>query len=106
MAGRGRGRGRRGGHNSIINSIATDLGTTPNKLRKTNNQNYEPQPTYPNFIIPRPSHLHLDEANMVKYYKNLRNRIKDETPFYITVKKRAAEDDEDDGPFMKNLYDG
>jgi len=33
---------------------------------------------------------------MVKYYKNIRNKIAEETPFYITTRKRPAEE-EDDG---------
>jgi hypothetical protein len=103
MAGRGRGRGRRGGQSAFIASIATELGTTPVKLRKSNNQSYEPQPTFPKFILPRPSLLSQEETNMVKYYKSLRNKIKEETPFYITVRKRPAENEEDDGS-IPNIF--
>jgi hypothetical protein len=97
MAERGRGgRGRRGGRNTFLNSLAQDMNTTPAKLRKAN-LGYQPEPTFPDFLVPRPSKLSQDETNMVKYYKNLRNRILDDTPFYITVRKRPVDDDDDDG---------
>jgi hypothetical protein len=40
--------------------------------------------------------LSVDETAMVKYYKNIRNKILEETPFYVTTTKRPIED-EDDG---------
>lgn len=97
MAERGRGgRGRRGGRNTFLNSLAHDMHTTPAQLRKAN-LGYQPEPTFPDFLVPRPSKLSQDEANTVKYYKNLRNRILEDTPFYIAVRKRPADNDEDDG---------
>ena len=33
----------------------------------------------------------------MKYYKSLRNKILEETPFYVLGAKRAVKDDEDDG---------
>jgi hypothetical protein len=52
---------------------------------------------FPNFLVPRPTKLTLEEAAVVRYYKSLRNRIVEETPFYVTGMKRPAVDDEDDG---------
>jgi hypothetical protein len=92
--GRGGGRGGRGGTN--LNMMAQRLGTTSTALRSMGSFKFDPEPTYPNFLVPRPTKLSVDETTMVKYYKNLRNKILEETPFYITGKKRPA-DDEDDG---------
>jgi DNA-directed RNA polymerase III subunit Rpc31 len=92
--GRG-GRGRRGGRN-IATVLAQQLGTTATALRKAVKAGYEPEPTFPNFLVPRPTKLTQDETTTVKYYKNMRNKIVEETPFYITGRKRPA-DDEDDG---------
>ena len=97
MSGRGRGgRGRRGGNHTFVNAVAKDMKISPSKLRKTN-QSYEPEPSYPKYMLPRPTRLHGDEASSVRYYQALRTKILEETPFYITVRKRPAEDDEDDG---------
>jgi len=90
------GRGRRGGRGSNMNVLAARLGTTVTNLR-TIKAVYEPEPTFPDFLVPRPTKLSQEEMNAVKYYKNLRNKILEETPFYITGKKRVAEDDDDDG---------
>lgn len=98
----GRGRGRRGANHNLIKGLAKDLNTTTNKLLTTD-VSYEPKPAYPKFSLPRPTHLTRDEVNMVKHYKTLRTKIQEETPFYITVRKRAAEDEEDDG-FGTSLY--
>ena len=91
----GRGRGRRGGRSAFLTKMAQDLNMNPSKL-KAMNIDYEPEKRFPDFIVPRPTKLSQDETNMVKYYKNLRKKILEETPFYITPKKRLA-DDEDDG---------
>ena len=99
MTGRGRGRGgrgRRGASYTLIKDLSKELHTTPNKLR-IGDVSYEPEPTFPKFILPRPTRLTQDEVNMVKYYKTLRTKIREETPFYITVRKRPVEDEEDDG---------
>ena len=97
MSGRGRGgRGRRGGGLTFVNAVAKDMKISPNKLRKTN-QSYEPEPTYPKFLLARPTHLHRDEVSAVRYYQTLRTKILEETPFYIAVRKRPADNDEDDG---------
>lgn len=77
-----------------MNILAARLGTTVTNLR-TIKAVYEPEPTFPDFLVPRPTKLSQEEMNAVKYYKNLRNKILEETPFYITGKKRAAEDDDD-----------
>jgi hypothetical protein len=95
MIERGRGRGSgRGGTN--MNMMAQRLGTTSASLRNMGSLKFDPEPTYPDFLIPRPTKLTLDETTMVKYYKNIRNKILEETPFYITTTKRPLED-EDDG---------
>jgi hypothetical protein len=91
--GRG-GRGRRGGRGSNMGVLAQRLGTTIGNLRNMKTD-YEPEPTFPNFLVPRPTKLSQDEINAVKYYKNLRNKILEETPFYVLGKKRPAEDDDD-----------
>jgi hypothetical protein len=99
MAARGgRGRGGRGGRgrNTLLGSIATSLDTTPAKLWKRD-VTYEPEATYPAFTLPRPTKLTAEEVSTIKYYKGLQNKILEETPFYITVRKRPAENDEDDG---------
>jgi hypothetical protein len=94
--GRG-GRGRRGGPGSTMGVLAQRLGTTVTNLRSIKAV-YEPEPTFPNFLVPRPTKLSQEETNAVKYYKNLRNKILEETPFHITGKKRVADDDDhDDG---------
>jgi len=105
MAERGRGRGggrggRRGGGgggaSSAMNLMAQRLGTTALALRQMKTQ-FDPEPMFPNFLVPRPTKLTLEEAAVVRYYKSLRNRILEETPFYVTGMKRPAVDDEDDG---------
>ena len=105
MAERGRGRGggrggRRGGGgggaSSAMNLMAQRLGTTALALRQMKTQ-FDPEPMFPNFLVPRPTKLTLEEAAVVRYYKSLRNRIVEETPFYVTGMKRPAVDDEDDG---------
>jgi hypothetical protein len=96
MTERGRGRGRRGGRTSFLSTIAKEMNTTPSKLWKMN-PGYEPEPTFPHFTIPRPTKLSQEETNAVKYYKNLHRKIMEETPFYVGPRKRAAEEDEDDG---------
>jgi len=97
--GRGRGgRGRRGGAPSSMTIMAQRLGTTTSNLRSLQTK-FEPEPTFPTFLVPRPTKLSQDEINMVKYYKNIRNKILEETPFYVIGKKRPA-DDEDDGIAM------
>ena len=92
------GRGRRGGasRTSFLSGIAQQMDTTPNKLWKRD-VGYEPDPLFPPFLLPRPTKLTPQEASAVKYYKGIRNKILEETPFYVTLKKRPAEDDEDDG---------
>lgn len=57
---------------------------------------YEPQPLFPPYWVPRPTKLKTDEINAVRYYKNIRNKILEETPYYITVRKRSGEQDEED----------
>jgi hypothetical protein len=53
---------------------------------------------FPNFLVPRPTKLTQEEIGMVRYYKSVRNKILEETPFYITGMKRSVPvDDEDDG---------
>jgi hypothetical protein len=95
MAERGGGRGgRRGGRGSNMGILAQRLGTTVGNLRSMK-ATYEPEPTFPAFVVPRPTKLSQEETNAVKYYKNLRNIILEETPFYITGDKRAAEDNDD-----------
>jgi hypothetical protein len=98
-AGRG-GRGRRGGASSSINLMAQRLGTTSLALRQMKTQ-FDPEPTFPNFLIPRATKLTREEVSMVKYYKSVRNKILEETPFYVTGMKRPA-DDEDDGTSSPN----
>jgi hypothetical protein len=95
MAGRGRGRGR-GGRNTALESMAREMNITPAKL-KNMNFDYEPEKTFPDFILPRATKLSEEETTVVKIYKNLRRRIMDETPFYIVPRKRAVDDPEDDG---------
>ena len=96
--GRG-GRGRRGGRTSFLSGIAQQMDTTPNKLWKRD-VGYEPDPTFPQFMLPRPTKLTPEETSSVKYYKGMRNKILEETPFYVNWKKRPAEDDEDDGTWV------
>ena len=92
--GRG-GRGRRGGR-TFLSRTAQSLDINPAQLRKMQLA-YEPEPMFPKFHIPRPTKLTPEESNAVKYYRSLRTRILEDTPFYITTRKRPAEDDEDDG---------
>jgi len=93
--GRGRGGGRgRGRGASTIGIIAQKLNTSIRSLRDIRSTT-EPQPLFPPFIIPRPTKLSKEETDMVKYYKNIRTKIIEETPFYIVGKKRPAEDDDD-----------
>jgi hypothetical protein len=77
-----------------MNVLAARLGTTVTSLRSIKAV-YEPEPTFPDFLVPRLTKLSQEETNTVKYYKNLQNKILEETPFYVTGKKRAAEDDDD-----------
>lgn len=80
-----------------MNLMAQRLGTTTLALRQMKTQ-FDPEPTFPNFLVPRPTKLTRDEVGMVKYYKSVRNKILEETPFYVAGMKRAAvADDEDDG---------
>jgi hypothetical protein len=100
--GRGRGRGGGGGATSSMNLMAQRLGTTAVALRQMKTQ-FDPEPMFPNFLVPRPTKLTQEEIGMVKYYKSVRNKILEETPFYITGMKRPVPvDDEDDG--MHYLY--
>jgi len=101
----GRGGGRGGGRsrgrakkNPLLDMIPTaDLGIPGNKRGKAQDKsNYDPQPTFPKFTVPRPAKLKQEEINVVRYYKSLRTKIQDETPFYIMVRKRGFEEDEDD----------
>jgi len=101
----GRGGGRGGGRsrgrakkNPLLDMIPTaDLGIPGNKRGKAQDKsNYDPQPTFPKFTVPRPAKLKQDEINVVRYYKSLRTKIQDETPFYVMVRKRGFEEDEDD----------
>ena len=103
MAERGRGRGGRGRGRgaTTIGIIAQKLNTSISSLREIRSTT-EPQPLFPPFIVPRPTKLSKDEVDMVKYYKSIRTKIHDETPFYITGKKRPAED-EDDGNRSEGL---
>jgi DNA-directed RNA polymerase III subunit Rpc31 len=96
--GRGRGGGGRGGRGrgaTTIGIIAQKLNTSIGSLRQIRAAT-EPQPLFPSYIMPRPTKLSKEEVDMVKYYRNIRNKIAEETPFYITPRKRPA-DDEDDG---------
>jgi DNA-directed RNA polymerase III subunit Rpc31 len=95
--GRGAGRGRRGGGNASIIAIAQKMGTTATEIRKNVKASYEPEPLFPAHLVPRPTKLSQDEIDMVKYYRGLRTRILEDTPFYIIPKKRQIDDDEDDG---------
>jgi hypothetical protein len=96
MVEQGRGRGRGGGRGGTnMNMMAQRLGTTSTTLRNMSLK-FDPEPTYPDFLIPRPTKLTLHETTMVKYYKNIRNKILEDTPFYIITTKRPIED-EDDG---------
>src|SRR5271170_375337 len=101
----GRGRGRGGSRTSFLSGIAQQMDTTPNKLWKRD-VGYEPDPTFPNFLLPRPTKLTPEEVSTVKYYKGIRNKILEETPFYVTLKKRPAEDDDDDGKESKVWWKG
>ena len=80
-----------------MNLMAQRLGTTAVALRQMKTQ-FDPEPMFPNFLVPRPTKLTQEEIGMVKYYKSVRNKILEETPFYITGMKRPMPvDDEDDG---------
>jgi hypothetical protein len=95
--GRGRGGGGGGGATSSMNLMAQRLGTTAVALRQMKTQ-FDPEPIFPNFLVPRPTKLTQEEIGMVRYYKSVRNKILEETPFYITGMKRPVPvDDEDDG---------
>ena len=74
---------------------AQSLEMSAQQLRKMPNS-YEPQPLFPQYWVPRPTKLKPDETNAVKYYKNIRNKILEETPFYVTVRKRGLDDDEEE----------
>ena len=76
--------------------MAQRLGTTALALRQMKTQ-FEPEPMFPTFLVPRPTKLTGEEVARVKYYKSLRNKILEETPFYVLGAKRAVKDDEDDG---------
>lgn len=58
---------------------------------------FDPEPMFPNFLVPRPTKLTGEESAMVKYYKSLRNKILEETPFYVLGVKRRVEEDDEDG---------
>ena len=102
MSERGRGRGGRGGGGgrgrgrgaTTIGIVAQKLNTSIGNLRQIR-PTTEPQPLFPPFVLPRPTKLSRDEIDMVKYYKNIRNKIAEETPFYISARKRPAEDEND-----------
>jgi len=83
--------------------LAQRLGTTVTALRSAK-ANYEPEPLFPEFLVPRPTKLTPDETNMVKYYRSVRSRILEDTPFYVIGKKRPA-DEEDDGKEVEDLVD-
>ena len=79
--------------------LAQRLGTTVGNLRSMK-ATYEPEPTFPAFVVPRPTKLSQEETNAIKYYKNLRNKFLEETPFYIIGNKRPAEDHDDGALFF------
>jgi hypothetical protein len=105
MIERGRGRGGRGGGRggTNMNMMAQRLGTTSTALRNMGSLKFDPEPTYPDFLIPRPTKLTLDETTVVKYYKNIRNKILEETPFYVTTTKRPIEDEDDGNPSISAI---
>lgn len=80
--------------------MAQRLGTTALALRQMKTQ-FDPEPMFPNFLVPRPTKLTAEEVAIVKYYKSLRNKILEETPFYVLGAKRTVKDDEDDGTSLE-----
>jgi DNA-directed RNA polymerase III subunit RPC7 len=82
--------------------MSADLGIPSSKRSKhTDKDSYEPQETFPKFTIPRPAKLKAGEVSAVRYYKSLRSKIREETPFYITVRKRGFEEDEEDDGIVR-----